>query len=445
MRCFALLLLLPGLVLADDLEKKIDRLAQPYVSHGIVVGLVVGVYDGESKRVFGYGHVKLGGTTVPDGNTVYEIGSITKVFTGILLASMVQSGEVRLEQPVSELVPEAVVPKHGDRIITLEHLSTHTSALPRMPSNFRPKDPSNPYADYTVEQMYEFLRMCTLSRDPGVQHAYSNLGAGLLGHALSLKAVQSYEALMIERVAGPLKMNSTRVEFTPEMRKRLAPGYTAALTPQSNWDIPTLAGAGAIRSTANDMLTFLVANLSGGDTPLAKAMAMAHQVHFQGKGPRMGLGWHIDNELRWHNGQTGGYHSFAGVHFPKKRAVVVVTNAGTGHVDQLARNVGNLLLGKPVKPHEWKQTVKIDAKILDSYAGDYQLTPQFVLTVTHEKGRLMVQATNQPKLPVFPESETKFFYRTVKARIVFQKDGHGKVTGLVLHQHGAEMPAKKIR
>ncbi len=445
MRRFALFLLLPGLVLADDLEKKIDRLAQPYVSHGIVVGLVVGVYDGESKRVFGYGHVKLGGTTVPDGNTVYEIGSITKVFTGILLASMVQSGDVRLDQPVSELVPNAVVPKRGDRIITLEHLSTHTSALPRMPSNFRAKDPFNPYADYTVEQMYAFLRLCTLSRDPGEQHAYSNLGAGFLGHALSLKADKSYEALMIERIAGPLKMSSTRIEFTPEMRKQLAPGYTAALTPQPNWDLPALAGAGAIRSTANDMLTFLVANLSGGETPLAKAMAMAHQVHFRGKGARRGLGWRIKDELRSHNGQTGGYHGFAGLHFSKKRAVVVLTNAGTGYVDQLAMNVVNLLLGKPVKARKWEKTVKVDAKILDSYAGDYQLTPQFVLTVIHEDGRLMVQATNQPKLPVFPESETKFFYRAVKARIVFQKDGDGKVTGLVLHQGGAEMPAKKIR
>src|SRR5205823_14852796 len=144
------------------------------------------------------------------------IGSISKVFTSLLLSDMVQRGEVALTDPIAKYLPAGVkVPERGGRSITLVDLSTHTSGLPRLPSNLNPKDQSNPYADYSVEQLYQFLSSYTLPRDIGAMYEYSNLGGGLLGHVLARRAGTDYETLMVSRIAGPLNMSSTRIVLSP--------------------------------------------------------------------------------------------------------------------------------------------------------------------------------------------------------------------------------------
>src|SRR4029453_3090616 len=148
-----------------------------------------------------------------------------------------------------------------------QDLATHTSGLPRLPSPFTPKNPANPYADYSVEDLYRFLSSHELRRDIGSQYEYSNLGGGLLGHVLARRAGMDYEALVRARITGPLGMNDTRIVLTPEMRGRLAAGHNAALKPVPNWDLPTLAGAGALRSTVNDLLKFAAMAAGGTNTP----------------------------------------------------------------------------------------------------------------------------------------------------------------------------------
>ncbi|MCZ6571821.1 MAG: serine hydrolase [Planctomycetota bacterium] len=429
---------------AKDLAREVDALAQPVIGSGSVVGMTIGVIEARDKQpwVRGYGKVTVGEKDVPDQDTVYEIGSISKVFTGVLLAALVQDGSVRLDQPLEQLLPDTVqVPAHGGRKITLVDLSTHTSALPRMPSNFAPKDPNNPYADYTPALMYAFLSGCTLKRAPGLKSAYSNLGAGLLGHALARKAGKSYEALLVERITEPLGMPSTRIVYTQDMRKRLAPPYRANGVPSSTWDIPTLAGAGGIRSSVRDMLAFLQANLAEKDGGMHAALALARKVHHKPGAPqaqKLGLGWHIDPlGYRRHNGQTGGYHSFAAVDTQRGHALVILSNTADGVIDSVGRRIMKLLRGEQ-PPRE----AQVDPKIYDAYAGAYALTPQFVLTVTREGDKLMVQATGQAKLQVFPESETSFFYKVVDARITFHKQD-GRVVALTLHQHGRAMRAPR--
>ena len=154
-----------------------------------------------------------------DGNTVFEMGSISKVFTGALLADMVARGEVKLDDPIAKYLPQTVkVPSRNGRQITLLDLATQSSGLPRLPSNMRPADFSNPYADYSVQQLYEFLSGYSLTRDPGQRYEYSNLGVGLLGHVLALRAGKSYEEILKERILDPLGMNDTRVDATPSMK-----------------------------------------------------------------------------------------------------------------------------------------------------------------------------------------------------------------------------------
>src|ERR1700683_5398559 len=222
------------------------------------VGIVVGVLGPEGRRIIAYGHLEKGDARPLDGDTIFEIGSATKVFTSLLLADMVQRGQVSLDDPVAKyLPPGAKMPERNGRSITLVDLATHTSGLPRMPTNFSPKDPTNPYADYSAELLYQFLSTYQLTRDIGSQYEYSNLGGGLLGHVLARRAGVDYETLVRSRICEPLGMKSTAITLSADMKARFAIGHDQSLDPVAYWDLPTLAGAGALRSTENDLLTFL--------------------------------------------------------------------------------------------------------------------------------------------------------------------------------------------
>jgi serine-type D-Ala-D-Ala carboxypeptidase/endopeptidase len=416
------------------------------------VGIVVGIIDANGRRIVSYGSLNRGDPRPLNGDTIFEIGSVTKVFTSLLLADMVQRGQVALADPVAKYLPSEVrVPERGGRSITLVDLSTHTSGLPRMPSNFFPKDPANPYADYTVEDLYHFLSSYELQRDIGSQFEYSNLGGGLLGIALARCAGMSYEALVQARITGPLGMRSTGITLTPEAKARLAVGHNDKLKPVPNWDIPALAGAGALRSSANDLLTFLGANLGLVQSSLASAMASMLSVRRPTSTPRLGeigLAWFMvkpsNDEIVWHNGGTGGYRSFIGYDKKAGVGIVVLSNTFTaGGVDDIGMHLLDSTVPLMTAPMEHHEAV-IDPKVFDNYVGRYQLAPNFILTVTREGDKLLAQATGQPKAEIFPESEQEFFYKVVDAQITFQTDGKGRTTGLTLHQNGANLAAQRI-
>ncbi len=417
------------------------------------VGIVVGVVDAHGRRIVAYGSLDKGDARPLNGDTVFEIGSATKVFTSLLLADMVQRGEVALADPVAKYLPaEVKVPERNGRSITLLDLSTHTSGLPRMPSNFQPKDSANPYADYTVKQLYDFLSGYQLTRDIGSKFEYSNLGGGLLGQALAHRAGMDYESLVQARITGPLGMHSTAIALTPDMKARLAIGHNTNLEATSNWDLPALAGAGALRSTANDMLTFLAANLGYVKSPLAPAMASMLAVRrptgVGGLG-EIGLGWLVakssENEIVWHNGGTGGYRSFVGFEPKTGAGVVVLSNTfTTAGVDDIGMHLLDSSVPLLPAPKEHKE-ITVDPKLFDGYLGQYQLAPNFILTITREGDKLFAQATNQPKFPIFPEGEKAFFLKVVDAQITFETDTTGKAVSLTLHQSGRDMPAKRIQ
>jgi D-alanyl-D-alanine-carboxypeptidase/D-alanyl-D-alanine-endopeptidase len=294
------------------------------------VGIVIGVLDaGGTRRVITIGDAPY------NGRTLFEIGSITKVFTGILLAEMAERGEVRLEQPVAELLPgHVVVPSRNGRQIRLVDLSTHSSGLPRMPDNFNPGDAGNPYVDYTVARLYDFLRRHELRRHIGVEFEYSNVGVGLLGHALARRAGTSYEALVTARILEPLGMTSTKITLSPADVARLAPGHNARGRQVPNWDLAeAFAGAGALRSNVDDMLAFLAANLTPPEGPtLGRAIRSAQTGHFKGAdGRKGGLGWGLsllkgERNVLTHAGGTGGYLTFVAVDPERRLGVVVLSN-----------------------------------------------------------------------------------------------------------------------
>ena len=425
-------------------KEKIDPFAHQLIRDRILVGLVIGVFKDGQSRIISYGETVKGSGIAPDGNTLYEIGSVSKVFTGALLALLIQSGNVNAGDPLKKYLPPSVVaPMAEKNPITLEHLATHTSGLPRMPDNFKPANPLNPYADYTVEQMFGFLKGHNLRRAPG-QYEYSNYAMGLLGCVLAIHMDTTYEQLLRHRICEPLGMKDTGIALTRQQQKRLSPPYNAALKPTENWDIPALAGAGAIHSSAKDMIKFIRANLKKDHEPLSQAFRLAQvKRHSMEDGLSMGLGWHLarDGSTLWHNGGTGGYHSWLAISPERRVGVVVLANTATMQLDEFGERVTRIALGREVKPLEPRKTIKVDPALLKSYSGYYVMTPNFSLKVTVEKGGLMVQATGQDSFPVFPETKVRFFYKVVDAEITFVPDKAGRTHKLILHQDGRDLEA----
>ena len=428
----------------------ITQRVQEKRSAGIVVGLLEP--DGATS-VVAFGDPGRGQPPL-DGNSVFEIGSISKVFTSTVLAELVLQGKVRLDDPVQKYLPPSVhMPTRNGKQITLGNLAEQNSGLPRMPTNFTPTDPANPYADYTVQQMYDFLSHYTLPRDPGAQFEYSNLGVGLLGHVLSRVVGESYEQMERELVWQPLGMRHTAITFTPWMKEHLALGHNEQGDVVSNWDIPALAGAGAIRSTANDMLEFLAANVRPDHTALGRAMMFAHEERAPAGGPNaaIGLNWIIlhagADTIVWHNGGTGGYRTFIGFVPSEHKGVVVLTNTGGRGADDIGMHLLDPAIPLAPKPQPPSQhtAIALPASAMAPYVGVYQLAPNFQLDVTLTGDALYAQATGQPKLRLWPESATDFFLKEVDAQVSFVRDASGAVTGLVLHQNGQDHRAPKIK
>ena len=267
------------LTLANGIRDLADELAVEFLKNGANAGLAVGVIAGGERFTFGYGKLRRDADAVPNEHTVFEIASVTKTFTATLLAEMAARGEVSLNQPVQELLPpEVKLPTYGGRPITLAQLSEHTSALPRLPDNMQATvtDQQNPYKDYQVSHLHEYLNGAKLAFPPGSGVAYSNLATGLLGHALGLKGGKPFEELMAERVLRPLGMNDTAVTLSDDQKGRMAQGHDESGKPTSNWDTPSLGGAGALRSTVSELLTYLQANLTPAATPLKAALEACH-------------------------------------------------------------------------------------------------------------------------------------------------------------------------
>jgi D-alanyl-D-alanine-carboxypeptidase/D-alanyl-D-alanine-endopeptidase len=415
------------------------------------VGIVVGIVSDEGVRIISYGKPDQQGSRSLDGETVFEIGSITKVFTTILLADMAARGEVNLTDPAAKYLPKSIkVPTRNNKEITLLDLATHTSGLPRVPTNLAPKDERQQYAEYTVEQLYDFLSNYRLTRDIGEEYEYSNLGMGLLGHILALKAGMDYETLVITRICEALGMKSTRIKLSTQMQARLATGHDKTGKAMLNWDFPAMPGTGALRSTTTDMLKFVAANLGLMKTGLLSAMQKTHREQTSIGLPNrsIALGWQVltehGAEIVWHDGVTGGYQCFIGFDQKKRRGVVVLSNSTNGIDD-----IGLHLLESAheltsYKPRKGRRVIKLDPKIYDGYVGKYELNPEFVMTVTRDGDKFYVEATGQGKAEIVAESETKF-YTEADTRFTFLKDEKGRVTYLILRLEEQDIFLKRIK
>ena len=345
---------------ASSLDAIVRRVGARFVEGHPERAVVVAVTTPRGRRVWGFGSIDRGGVrTPPDGHTLYEIGSVTKTFTGTLLADLAREGIVHIDDPVRKHLPDGwPMPTRDGREITLLHLTTHTSSLPRMPPGFGAfllltLAPNDPYANYREENLRLTLSQVELDRPIGSRLEYSNLGVGLLGVALANAAdAESVEALFESRIARPLGLTDTAFESADD---RLAPPFTAEGSTAHTWRFDCLKACGGLRSTADDMLTYAEAAAVGrSDTPLRAAFERAAQPWRQtcDGDQAIGFGWYtqplgVDEtskpespdggprtpaRLVWHGGATGGYRAFLGL-LPEHGSAVVVLSNSTAAVD----------------------------------------------------------------------------------------------------------------
>ncbi len=389
----------------------IQQLLQNYVKESEGSGAAIGFIDNGHISYYTYGTKTIDNASPITQDTVFDIGSITKVFTTIALVDMVSEGLVSLDDPIEKYLPQLTIPQKDEAKITLRHLATHTSGLPRLPSNMQMKNPANPYADYTTEQLYTCLSSTDLSKKPGEICEYSNLGMGILGHILELIEHKPYEQVIQDRILTKLGMNHTAITLSPELQTQLASGH-AMFKVVENWDLSALSGAGALRSTIKDMTQFLAANMGLVTTPLYPAMTTSHQEQFADTHNTVGLGWHItkqnNDQIIWHNGATGGYTSFLGFNMQTKRGVVILSNAHNS-VDPLGLHI--------LDPETYKLPTAPDAALmrdeyLQKFVGNFEYTPPNHPTSTFEviliKGLLFALFKKEGNLRLVPFKENSF-------------------------------------
>jgi CubicO group peptidase (beta-lactamase class C family) len=416
---------------AGPLPERVEKAAQDRVAAGIHQTLVFGVVDGDRSEVVAFGTLDDG--KAPDGDTVYEIGSITKTFTATLLAQAVLAGAVTLDTPVAQLLPDFKIPSRGGIQITLGLLGTQHSGLPREPSNRLPKDFADPFADYDAAKLKAFLAGYELPRDPGATYEYSNLSFGLLGTALAQLEHTNWGTLADEKILKPLGMTMSGTAFSDAMRAHRAPGHDNIGNAAKNWDFDAFAGTGAMRSTANDMLRYLKANMGIDPSPLADAMKLAQAPRSDAfKTNRIGLAWMTSRTgIVWHNGETGGYRSFLGFTADRRHGVVILSNTAVD-IDDL----GFATLNPRVPLSPTYKAIVLPTASLDEYVGAYRLPDKLLLKIFRVNDGLFAQLTGQGQIPIFPSAPNEFFAKAVRASASFTRDSNGVVNGLVLHQNG---------
>lgn len=332
-----LLLLIPLLATfsfkeESTIKDKAEEISRRYFAYNKNSGLAIAIISDEKEFQYCFGNSCQ--ERIVDTNSVFEIGSITKVFTGLLLAKMVEEQKLSLNDNVFNYLAPADS-NLKSKNITFLNLATHSSGLPRLADNFWPsvKDGSNPYASYSDEQLMEYISKPGFSRDPGTCYQYSNLGAGLLGYVMARQENSSYENLVMRNVCFPLGMNNTSIALNDFQKENLALGHSRNQV-VSNWDFQdATAGQGALRSTISDMMRFMKANLQPGQSALANAILTAQNEYFscQTTSMKTGLGWHIGTvsaeKYLEHTGGTGGYRSYIGLLPDSKTGVVILSNS----------------------------------------------------------------------------------------------------------------------
>lgn len=425
------------LILGDSLGRAVDQAGSRFPAGGIVAA----EYDRGQVTYYSSGHPAPRPGIAPE-KIIFEIGSITKVFTGLLLAQAVVERRVALDDPISRYLPSSLSLDPKVAAITLEELSTHTSGLPRMPSNFHPADPLDPYADYTSAALEAFLASYHPDKAPPQPGDYSNLGMGLLGHILERVYQEPYADLVVEKISKPLGLTDTGVNLDDEQRSRFAIAYRGGVRIKP-WNLGGMQGAGGLHSTAADLIRFAELMMTPDKNPLREAWALTREPRADFVGEKIGLNVMILERRGFavyhHGGDTGGYHSeLEWSPRPYPHAIAVLADGGGQAPVQLVEQ----LYSPPGATFKDRPALPFPASKASEYLGVYPINASGRFTVVVDpEGHLETRLTGQGFLPMFYAGHDRFFLRAVPAELQFERSTDGPVDGLTLLQNGREIHA----
>jgi D-alanyl-D-alanine-carboxypeptidase/D-alanyl-D-alanine-endopeptidase len=421
------------------IARRLDALAGPDDGIGIVVGMI----GPQGRSLVSVGHFNQGDRRAVDGSTVFEIGSVTKIFTALLLAEFVRRGEVSLSDPAAKYLPASIkIPERAGKEITLLDLATHTSGLPFMP----PLPDSSAVAAnaYSRADLYGFLANFTLTQDIGTQWDYSNFGYWLIGEVLAARGGSDYEQLLMKRVIIPLGMRSTAFAASSPMKARLAIGHYASSQPaDSMLSFPgysLMAAAGGLLSTVDDLLTIPSIALGYRSSPFAVLIAntLSSRRATPTKGVEQALGWTVledrEGRLIFRDGGTFGYASDV-IWDPMKRIGVVVLSNHVQSVSDIARHLvrPDFPLDKP--PVTRHTEVPLDLATLGSYAGKYENADEGIFELRLDGNFLTLLAPSEwglPALRLHAESALNFFANELPVLVTIQMGNDGRAAGMVV-------------
>ena len=400
------------------------------VERGDARAIAVGLYARGKTAFKGFGRVGGDDARRPDADTLFEIGSITKVFTTLLAQTQVDADRLAWDRTLADSLGEQEFASLSVAEIRIGELASHTSGLPRLPDNLRAEDPMDPYRGYGRRDLMSFLASFEV-RSLDKTYAYSNLGAGLLGELAADAAGLGYADAIRRDVLEPLGMRDSGVEVADPAR--LAPGFSAGADMPRWSGFDALAGAGALVSSVNDLLRFVDRNLTP-DAPDPALTAIRDRI---GPGDTA-FGWHVQDgddgaRIYWHNGGTGGYASFLAIR-PDNATGVVILSTSTEYNAITELGIAQIT-GKAANR---------DVADIRAYPGAYRITKDLVLTVFIEDDRLFGQATGQTPFPLTPDGEHAFVFPAAGIRIVFDVDTSGTARKLKLNQGGQSLPGERV-
>lgn len=412
------------------------------------LGVVVGVIEPSGRRFIAYGQ---SGTARPlDGDTIFQIGSITKVVTTLILSDLITKGDVSLDDPVQGYLPASVRLRERGRPITLRDLATHLSGLPRMPTNLDLHGRPNPIAAYGERDLYQFLADYTPEREPGSNYLYSNLGVALLGRLIARRAGTDYEALLHQRVIDPLALTNTAINLSRSQKRRLTPGHDRRLQPVESFEMEALPASGSLRMSANDVLTLLSVYF-GQDTPLAQAATFQMAQPRPPVGPNVGLCLVIraraDGQRYFSaSGSKEGYDCTISFEPGAQRGVVVLSN--TNADDNLDAFGQHLLVGKeltaatPLVVAPLPEIIRLDQRTLRRFEGRYR-GDNNIFAVGCRDGRMFVQIVGAEVTEFYPSSQSDFFAPAVNIRISFDATNE-TAQHMTVHSGSRDQVAERV-
>ncbi len=425
----------------QEITRKVEEYMNAAVRINRFSGAVLLARDGQPIISRGYGMANLEHSVPNTPQTVFRVGSVTKQFTGMAVALLQERGKLSVNDPICKYLtdcPPAWQP------ITIKNLLTHTAGIPNY-TEF-PDFMKTAAVDTTAAELTSRFRDKPLQFALGEKYAYSNSGYFLLGTIIERASGKSYADFLQENIFAPLGMKDTGYDNPVRLIKHRASGYARTSDGFINAapiSMSTAYAAGALYSTVGDLLLW--------DQALYTEKLVSRKSLDEAFTPfksNYGYGWSIgkrhDRQVISHGGGIFGFSAYIARYPADRMTVVVLSNVEGAPSGEIANSLSAIVFGAKYEIPAERKEVQVAAKTLEKYIGQYQLTPQLVLTVTLEEGKLLAQVATQPKLELFAESETVFFFKVVNAQVTFVVNAQGEVTGVVFRQGGSDIPAKKI-